>query len=493
MDINRPYQISEMNTKHVDIIILGAGLAGLGFATALNQSTNRKCSYLILEGQTRAGGRIHTLDLQNYMGYDQNQISTSINDDGNEQQFIDAGAQWLHGKYNYLHDLSEKHNLLSAMQSEEGQGLYLQSNGNNIDEYFVKKIDFIIGQILEECEEFARNDNDSTNESYPKSVEHFLRERFQEFIVTLNSDDEKLLARRLFDWHLRFQIIDNSCLTLSHVSAKYWGTYSFNGEPCQAHYNFRNGFGDAIQNLVNELEPNAILFKKEIIEITVFPADDRNEDAADDANGIFDADADAGKTNSDQFDVDTVADVNNKKLVKLRPRVSVKCSDGSIYKANHVLVTFSLGVLKQCYRSMFIPRLPYCFEQAISDIGFQTINKLFIQFHDAWWGNVNGIQLVFDETDGVDDDDGSDGGDSSDNSNGDNIDIVKNAKRHWTRWISGFDVMKPGPSNTLLGWVGGQGAIDMESLTDDQIIADCIVLLSKFTKTIVPPPIKYYW
>lgn len=479
-----------MNSKMVDIIILGAGLAGLGFATAINQSTNRKCSYLILEGQARAGGRIHTADLQNYARYDQHKISASSKDGNNDQNFVDAGAQWLHGKYNYLHDLSAKHNLLSTVQSEEGQGLYLQSNGNSINDYFVKKIDFIIGQILEECEEFARNDNDRTNETYPTSVEHFLRERFQKYIATLNSEDEKLLARRLFDWHLRFQIIDNSCLTLSHVSAKYWGNYSFNGEPCQAHYNFQNGFGEAIQNLVNELEPNTILFKKEIIEIKVFAANDSDEDVEDDANGILDATVDAVDKHRDQIVVDTVPDVNNKKLVKIMPRVSVKCSDGSIYKANHVLVTFSLGVLKQCYRTMFIPRLPYCFEQAIDNIGFQTINKLFIQFHDAWWGNTEGIQLVFDD---IDENDGENGGNSSDNSNGDNVDNINSSKRHWTRWISGFDVMKPGPSNTLLGWVGGQGAIDMETLTDDQIIADCIILLSKFTKNIVPPPIKYYW
>lgn len=53
--------------------------------------------------------------------------------------------------------------------------------------------------------------------------------------------------------------------------------------------------------------------------------------------------------------------------------------------------------------------------------------------------------------------------------------------------------MSPGPSNTLLAWVGGQGAIEMEQLTDNQIILDCIELLAQFTKINVPAPIKYYW
>lgn len=63
----------------------------------------------------------------------------------------------------------------------------------------------------------------------------------------------------------------------------------------------------------------------------------------------------------------------------------------------------------------------------------------------------------------------------------------------WTRHISGFDVMRPGPSNTLLAWVGGAGAIEMEQLTDNQIIKDCIDLLAQFTNLKVPAPIHYYW
>lgn len=64
---------------------------------------------------------------------------------------------------------------------------------------------------------------------------------------------------------------------------------------------------------------------------------------------------------------------------------------------------------------------------------------------------------------------------------------------NWTRHISGFDVMKPGPSNTLLAWVGGHGALEMEKLTDSQVIQDCIALLAQFTNTEIPAPIKYYW
>ena len=53
--------------------------------------------------------------------------------------------------------------------------------------------------------------------------------------------------------------------------------------------------------------------------------------------------------------------------------------------------------------------------------------------------------------------------------------------------------MNPGPKNTLLAWVGGEGAIEMEKLSDKQIIQDCIELLAQFTNLNIPAPIKYFW
>lgn len=64
---------------------------------------------------------------------------------------------------------------------------------------------------------------------------------------------------------------------------------------------------------------------------------------------------------------------------------------------------------------------------------------------------------------------------------------------HWTHYLTGFDIFRPENGNILLGWVGGDGAIEMESLSDIQIVEDCINLLAKFTHINVPMPIRYYW
>lgn len=260
--IEEPVDKLQSPDNHVDVLILGGGLAGIGAAVALNKQEHidNKRTYLILEAQNQAGGRIKTVELLNYLP---NQHETKQNLEKNDSILIDAGAQWLHGKNNFLYDISERYQLLASEQSDEGLGSFLYENGKQVNPYLVKRVDFFIGKLLSECEEFINNKN------HPKSIGQFLRERFQIFVDSLKNVDEKKCALDLFDWHQRFQIIDNSCSNLDQLSAKYWGNYSFNGESSQAHYNFKNGFGTVINSLLSELNNEKIHYNKQVIEIHI--------------------------------------------------------------------------------------------------------------------------------------------------------------------------------------------------------------------------------
>lgn len=333
----------------VDILILGGGLAGLGAAYAISNSSDKKYSYLILEAQNQAGGRVmsHELlqfpDKHNYIA--QKKLGAKV---------VDAGAQWLHGRNNHLYTISKDNQLLTSYQSDEGLGSFFYENCVQLDAFLVKKVDFHIGQLLMECEEFVRK----KAQKYPQSVGYFLRERFEKFLDDLENQQDRQRCIDLFGWHERFQIIDNSCLTLDQLSAKYWGKYSFNGESCQAHYNFKKGFATVIDCLISELDNNSIHYNKNVVEINIH--DNRTE-----AN------------------------------------ISVKCSDGSYYKADHVLVTFSLGVLKRNHKRLFHPPLPRLMQTAIDSIGFETINKIFMEFDTPWWQDLEGIQFIFQNKDKV--------------------------------------------------------------------------------------------
>lgn len=376
-------------------------MAGLGAAWRLKSS---KLKFQILEAQRQAGGRISGENLRDCSGrpYD----------------VINAGAQWLHGKKNLLYKIAAEHDLLHTELSEETLGVYYRPDGSKVSEFFVKKVDFKIGQILEECEKFAESGFD-----YPESVEKFLLKKFGDFLLTLNEKDQKV-AQELLDFHIRFQIIDNSCLSLADVSAKDWGTYSFNGESCQAHINFKNSFSDLIHVLAEKIKHN-LAYNKVVDQI-------------------------CWGTNSDPPNA----------------HVLVRCKDGSVYEANQVVVTFSLGVLKERQSKLFNPELPQLHQQVIESFGFGTINKIYLHFEESWWGKVDGIQIVFDD--------------------------VLSDDAHWSRFLSGFDVLQPGLEHTLLGWVGGQGALEMEKLDDRQVIQDCVDLMRKCTRMKVPQPKAYH-
>lgn len=191
--------------KHaVDVLVLGAGLAGLGASIAMTSSGENglEMSYLILEAQNQAGGRVKSEKLLEWDSCKRK--SRGKGDQHNH--VVDIGAQWLHGRNNFLYSISEKYKLLTSYQSEEGLGCFYYENCDQIDPKLVEKVQFQIGQMLEECEQFSKNIN---TKLFPKSVGHFLRERFYKFVDSLE-DSERKQAINLFDWHLRFQMIDNS-------------------------------------------------------------------------------------------------------------------------------------------------------------------------------------------------------------------------------------------------------------------------------------------
>jgi spermine oxidase len=316
--------------EHFDAIILGAGIAGLGAGEVFRRAN---LNFLILEGQSRVGGRINTVNLGNQVN-------------------VDAGAQWLHGSDNELFKFAKKFELVRPELSEEAEGDYIREDGTRFDDFLVKKIDFQIGQILEECEDFVNHRNEE-NFQFPSSMEEFLHEKFKVFIESLENNEDRKKAMQLLDWHRRFQIIDNSCLNLNEISAKDWGNYSFNGESCQTHINIKNGMENLVKRLNESLKSNILLNK--IVDLIYW----KTEKSC---------------------------------------KILIKCSDNSIFSTNNLICTFSVGVLKENHQNMFIPPLPIQHTEVIDSIGFGTIDKIFLVFDEKWWNDDwKGLQLLWNE------------------------------------------------------------------------------------------------
>lgn len=95
-----------------DVIIIGAGLAGLKAAFDL-QSKNY--SVLVLEGRDRIGGRVHSTKLTSSTG-----VQSTYP--------VEIGAQWFHGDFsngnNPLYDLAVKNLSITPLRSRNTGGLY---------------------------------------------------------------------------------------------------------------------------------------------------------------------------------------------------------------------------------------------------------------------------------------------------------------------------------------------------------------------------------
>lgn len=250
---------------------------------------------------------------------------------------LELGAQWIHGKHNPVYKLAKKHNLIAEETSREAKGIFVRDDGSIIDETLVDKVDFEVGRILYECEGFV----DACD--YPSSVREHLSSQFMKYLENSEENEEqKQLMSELCDWHVRFQVIDNSCVDLKKVSAREWGRYEIcNG---QEHINTKHGYKAIIDVLLEILPKYALKLNTEVVNI------------------------------------------------KCNDYITLECKNEKII-AKHVILTPSLGVLKSFLQNIS-PPLPKNMCRAIKNMGFHGIGKIYLIFDYKWW-DCGGIQLVW--------------------------------------------------------------------------------------------------
>ncbi|KAK5638678.1 hypothetical protein RI129_012973 [Pyrocoelia pectoralis] len=142
----------------------------------------------------------------------------------------------------------------------------------------------------------------------------------------------------------------------------------------------------------------------------------------------------------------------------------VKCQDGSRYTADHVIVTVSLGVLKEKHQSLFYPPLPNNKETIIRKLGMDSIHQIFFQFPRRWWpvSEFIGFSFLWDE-EGMDD--------------------LKrnNADKFWVKDLIGLFCVDQNP-NVLEAWFSGEFIPTIESLSEEIIIEGIMFVIEKFLK-----------
>ncbi|XP_052748334.1 spermine oxidase-like isoform X2 [Galleria mellonella] len=137
--------------------------------------------------------------------------------------------------------------------------------------------------------------------------------------------------------------------------------------------------------------------------------------------------------------------------------VTVTTADGATYTADNVIVTVSLGVLKETHETLFSPQLNGEKRTAIEKISIGVKHKIVLLFPHVWWPEGQEFDFIWNRED------------------------IKNLADD-EKWISNISqITTPmGASNTVTFWISGRPAILVESLSDDQVEQKCLQLLRKF-------------
>jgi len=169
-----------------------------------------------------------------------------------------------------------------------------------------------------------------------------------------------------------------------------------------------------------------------------------------------------------------------KHVLKLNTPVTKICwsEDGLVkvftpnenFTAESIIVTCSVGVLKNKVASIFEPRLPIDLENAILSSGFGPVTKIFLEWKEPWWPkDLLGYQLVWVK----------EFLDSCENVGEDQYEET------WVKAITGFDPVLDN-QNVLMGWLGGPEAVFAESLSSEEVGQVCCETLRRFTGLKVP-------
>ncbi|KAI4257295.1 MAG: hypothetical protein LQ352_001707 [Teloschistes flavicans] len=148
----------------------------------------------------------------------------------------------------------------------------------------------------------------------------------------------------------------------------------------------------------------------------------------------------------------------------------VHCDDGQVFEADRVILTTSLGVLKE--RTLaFDPPLPRWKLEPIERLGFGVLNKLVLVYEKPFW-NVD--QDMF----GLLRDSDSPG-------SLDQEDYVKNRGKFYLFW----NCIKTSGRPVLIALMAGEAAVQAESASDDELINGVTADLRRMFKgTHVPRP-----
>ncbi|XP_041984047.1 uncharacterized protein LOC121736728 [Aricia agestis] len=358
----------------------------------------------------KAGRRVLGLEADDRIG---GRIHTVAFEDG----VIEIGAEWIHGTVNNsVYDAAAQNNVSTEEQSLTNE--VFRSDGSYGDRD-------LFNELIEFCEETIEESGDA-----PEPLGQFVTARLMEYLEENHPDvlkDQDFITEFLEVMNL---YTDNDQASNDWNDITATTTY----EVLEGHYHtswHKHGYNTFFEILLNEYNDGPglpsldIKLNKEVTQIK-WPKDSTED-------------------------------------------VEVVCKDGETFTADNVIVTVSLGVLKERYSELFSPSLPQEKIEAIQIISIGIVDKIIIKFDKAWWTSIPYTYMFFlwkgEDKQQVSDED------------------------YWTTRIFACSISL-GSQNTLTLWTSGEVGKLVETLPEDVVLEKSVALLRQFIGNFtIPDPI----
>ncbi|XP_013594177.1 PREDICTED: probable polyamine oxidase 5 [Brassica oleracea var. oleracea] len=430
-------------TKKPRIVIIGAGMAGLTAANKLyTHSNNNTFDLSVVEGGSRIGGRINTSEFSS--------------------EKIEMGATWIHGiGGSPVYKIAEEAGSLvsdepwECMDSTVDKARTFAEGGFEVDPSVVEPISGLFNALMElaqrkkKMKEITQNDVVSGSGGIygnATSVGSFFA------LMELAQGKKKEIEKEIPQNDVVSCIYENATSVGSFLKSAFeaYRDATGNGSLEEAIFTMFSNTqrtytsADDLSTLDYAAESEYQMFPGEEITIAKGYVSVIHHLASVLPQGVIQLNR-------------TVAKIEWESCEECP--VKLHFSDGSVVFADHVIVTVSLGVLKAGIESddeLFSPPLPEFKSDAIKRLGYGVVNKLFVEVSER---NFPSLQLVFDRED-------------SDS---------KFVKIPW--WMRRTATIAPIHSNSkvLLSWFAGKEALELEKLTDEEIIDGVLTTISCLT------------
>lgn len=347
---------SSSTTSRHQAVIIGAGPSGIGAARTLFQAG---IDAVILEARDRIGGRMWETSLTANLDTRKGECDSSVT--------IQLGANWIHGLCSDFNPMFERAQQLqlslhqTSSDDEPGHDVMLFDSGsycippNPIEAFDCTSDNPVVVNLPQSFAPVAGTEYQLVLQRY-----YWIRERFDQFcssnagILSLSQSFEQAIScsenelgicsplhRRCLNWIFDRILIDWAEDSLENLEAMVYASTGSDG-----------AFGEALVagGYFKVLEDLALEFPLTVL-----------------LNHV----------------VESVIVMDSSECVEIH------CSNGSIFVADHCIVTLPVGVLKSMDVT-FVPKIPPAIESVLSQVSVGLMNLVWILFPAFFWpDNVN--------------------------------------------------------------------------------------------------------